>query len=189
MPLPKTVFNYPWLILGLISGLLIMAWPSSVHANGGTIVLVEQVGAYELTLTASPYPLQVGVNDVNALVERLSDQLLVLDAKVTMTIEALDQPGEPQTFSATHDTATNKLYYHANVVFPTPGRWRLTIHLDGPEDEGSATLETQVEERSSLDFLRYLSLVGLPLVVIVFLFFVMSRRGGEALKGDLEGEG
>jgi len=176
-------------MLGLVSGLLIMVWPSSVHANGGTIVLVEQVGAYELTLTASPYPLRVGVNDVNALVERLADQLLVLDAEVTVTTEPLDQPGEPQTFSATHDTATNKLYYHANVVFPTPGRWRLTIHLDGPEDSGSVSRVTQVEEQSSLDFLRYLSLVGLPLVVIVFLFFVMSRRGGEAFKDDLEGEG
>ena len=172
----------------MISGLLLLAWPGLAQANGGTIVLVEEVGAYELTITASPYPLQVGENDVNALVERLADQRLVLEAQVMITTEPLDQPGEPQTFAATHATATNKLYYHANLVLPTPGRWKLTIKVDGPEDSVSTVFETQVEEKSSLDFLRYLSLVGLPLVVIAFIFFVMSRRAGETFKDDLEGE-
>jgi hypothetical protein len=188
MLFPKRLVNALGFALGLIGGLLVIAWPGLVQANGGTIILVEEVGAYELTITASPYPLQVGENDVNALVERLADQQLVLEAEVTMTVEPLDQPGEPQTFAATHATATNKLYYHANVVFPTPGRWKLTIKVDGPEDSVSTVFETQVEERSSLDFLRYLSLVGLPLVIIAFLFFVMSRRAGEAFKGELAGE-
>ena len=165
-----------------------MVWPGLAQANGGTILLVEEVGAYELTVTASPYPLRVGVNDVSVLVEQLSDQLLVLEAEVMMTAEPLDQPGEPQTFPATHDNATNKLYYAANAIFPTSGRWKLTIHVEGPEDSVSTTFETQVEEQSSLDFLSYVSLVGLPLVVIAFLFFIMIRRAGEAFKGDLEGE-
>lgn len=189
MLLLKTGFTLRWFGLGLLSGLLIWAGSGEVQANGGTVLLVEQVGIYELTLTVSSYPLQVGVNDVNALVERQSDQLLVLDAQVTMIAEPLDRPGQPQTFSATHATATNKLYYHANVVFPTPGRWRLTIQVNGPEDSGSATYETQVEERSSLDFLRYITLVGFPLAIIGFIIFVMLRRDKESVKSSLDGEG
>lgn len=65
-------------MLGLIGGLLMIAWAMLAYANGGTILLVEKVGAYELTLAASPYPLQIGANDVNVLIERLADEQLVL---------------------------------------------------------------------------------------------------------------
>jgi hypothetical protein len=188
MPLVKIVFNPLRFISGLLIGLFIIGCPGLAQANGGTTVLVEKLGAYELTITASPYPLQVGENDVNALVGRLADQQLVLDAQVTMTAEPLDRPGESQAFMATHDTATNKLYYHANMVFPTPGRWKLTVTVEGPEDSVSTVFETQVAEKSSLHFLRNISLVGLPLIIIAILFFVMSRRAEKAFEDTLEGE-
>jgi hypothetical protein len=173
--------------LALLAGLLIgITWPGQAGANGGAILFVKEVGAYELTLTASPYPLQVGVNDVNVLVERLSDQLLVLDAQVTIVAEPLDQPGDSQAFPATHETATNKLYYHANVNFAIPGRWQLTVAIDGPEDSVSTTIETQVESGSAVGFLRYCSLMGLPLVILAFLFFVLSRRTREPFNGGAE---
>ena len=172
---------------GLVTGLLILlTWPGLARANGGTILLVETIGPYELTLTASPYPLRVGVNDINALVERRSDLSLVLDAQVNISAEPLDLPGDSQTFAATHDTATNKLYYHANVVLPTPGRWILAVRVDGPEGSASTTFEAQVKQAPYL--LRYLSLVGLPLVVITFLFFVLRRRAAAGSNNDLAGE-
>jgi len=172
----------------MASSLMIMTWPGVVRANGGTILLVEEVGPYELTVTASPYPLQVGTNDVNALVERLSDQRLVLNAQVQMIVEPLDQSGNPQIFLATHDTATNKLYYHANIIFPTSGQWNLTIKVDGPEDSIITTYKAQVTSRQSVNFLRYVSLVGLPLILIAFLFFVLSRRARELFNDNSESE-
>lgn len=185
----KTAFNTQGLAPGLLAGLLILLiWPGLARANGGTILLVEAAGPYELTITASPYPLRVGVNDVNALVERLSDQSLVLDARVTISAEPFDQPGQPQTFSATHDTAANKLYYHANVFLPTPGRWKLAVRVDGPEGSADATFETRVEPEQAPRFLKYLSLVGLPLVIFLFLFFVLRRRAADGFNNDLAGE-
>lgn len=181
----KTAFNYQGLGPGLVAGLLILiTWPGWVQANGGTILLVETAGPYEITITASSYPLRVGVNDVNTLVERRSDLSLVLDAQVSISAEPFDQPGYSQTFSATHDTATNKLYYHANVVLPTPGRWKLAVRVDGPEGSASTTFETQVEQSRASPLFRYLSLVGLPLVVITFLFFVLRRRATEGFNSD-----
>lgn len=174
--------------LGLVIELLLLAGPGLVQANGGTIVLVEKVGAYDLTVTASPYPLQVGVNDVSVLLGRLSDGQVVLDAQVTVTAEPLDQPGEPQTFPATHDNATNKLYYAANVIFPTPGRWKLTVQVGGPEGPASTAFETQVEERQFWGLLDYVNLVALPLIVVAILFFIVSRRAWKDLNNGLEQE-
>jgi hypothetical protein len=185
-------FNrYPvqqWLIVVALIGWFMLTWPGLSRANGGTILLVEQVGPYDLTVTGSPYPLQTGPNDISVLLGRLADSQIVLDAQVTLIAQPIDPPGEPQTFPATHDNATNKLYYAANVVFPTPGRWKLMVQVDGPEGSASTTFEAEVEEKSSLDLLRYLSLVGLPLVIIAVLFFVLNRRAEEAIKGDLAGE-
>jgi hypothetical protein len=45
-----------------------------------------------------------------------------------------------------------------------------------------------VTEKSSLGFLRNISLVGLPLIIIAILFFVMSRRAEKAFEDTLEGE-
>lgn len=178
---------YQRFAIGLVIGLVVILWPELAIANGGTTLLVEKVGAYEVTITASPYPLEVGLNDISVLVGRLSDQQIVLDAEVLMVAEPVDHSGQPQSFSATHTNATNKLYYAANVVFPTPGRWKMTVQVDGPEGSASTVFETQVEEQSS-DFLRYFSLIGLPLIAIVILFFVLNRRAGSKLNSYLEGE-
>lgn len=176
------------LAIGLVIGLVVTFWPKLAIANGGTTILVENVGAYEVTVTASPYPLEVGLNDISVLLGRLSDQQIVLDAEVSMVVEPVDRLGEPLTFSATHDKATNKLYYAANVDFPTPGRWKMTVQVGGPEGPATTVFETQVEQQS-LGFLRYLSLIGLPLIAIVILFFVLSRRAGSKLDSYLlEGE-
>ncbi|RIK24686.1 MAG: hypothetical protein DCC55_41170 [Chloroflexi bacterium] len=176
------------LAVGLVIGLLLLTGPGLVQANGGTIVLVEKVGAYDLTVTASPYPLQVGVNDVSVVLARLSDAQVVLDAQVTITAEPLDQPDEPQPFPATHDNATNKLYYAANVVFPTTGRWKLTVQVDGPEGSANTAFETQVEEQQFWGLLDYVNLVALPLIVIALLFFIASRRTWKDLGNELEQE-
>ncbi|MCL4294599.1 MAG: hypothetical protein KJ077_02685 [Anaerolineae bacterium] len=179
---------YQWFALGLVLGLLVLAEPGLVQANGGTIILVEKVGAYDLTVTASPYPLQVGVNDVSVVLARRSDAQVVLDAQVTITAEPLDQPGEPQPFPATHDNATNKLYYAANVVFPTTGCWKLTVQVDGPEGSANTAFEAQVEEQQFWGLLEYVNLVALPLIVVVILFFIVSRRTWKDLGNELEKE-
>lgn len=59
---------------------------------------------------------------------------------------------------------------------------------DRTEDSVSTAFETQVERGQPLDFLRYVNLLGLPLVVIAFLFFVLSRRAEEAFNDNLEEE-
>lgn len=176
------------LVLNLIIGLLIMAWPRLLSANGGTTLLVQEVGAYEILVTASPHPLQVGANDISVLVARLSDARLVLEADIIITAEPVGKPGERQTFLATHAQATNKLYFAADVNLPTPGRWQLTVQVDGPEDSVSTTVEAEVVQQQFWGLPRYLSLIGLSLVAIAFLLFVLNRRASERLNSHLEKE-
>ena len=165
-----------------------MLWVSLAQANGGTILWSEEVGAYDLTVTASPFPLRVGLNDISVLLGRQSDSQIVLNAMVSMTARPVDHSGRLQNFPATHANATNKLYYAANVVFPTPGRWQLTVQVDGPEGLATTSFEVQTEPAQSFDFLLYINLVGLPLIIIVFLFFVFSRKIKNEVNESLEGD-
>lgn len=71
---------------------------------------------------------------------------------------------------------------------PTPGRWKLTVQMDGPEGSANTAFETQVEEQQFWGLLDYLNLVALPLVVIVILFFIVSRRAWKDLGNKLEQE-
>jgi hypothetical protein len=190
----KGVFHFnqspfgQWFMTGLVIGLFMMVWFGQAQANGGTTFWIEEVGVYDLTITASPFPLQVGVNDISVLLGRQSDSQIVLEAEILITAQPLDHAGRPQIFSATHANATNKLYYAANVDFPTPGRWQLLVQVDGPEGSISTAFEVQVEPAQPFNFLRYVSLIGLPFVAIVFLFFVLSRRAGKEFNEELEEE-
>jgi hypothetical protein len=169
-----------WFVAGLVIGLLVILWPGRVQANGGTTMLVEQIEGYELTVTASPYPLEVSrTNDISALLARLSDSGIELDAEVTITTEPLDQPGASQTFAANHANATNKLYYASLIDFPNPGRWRLTVRVGGPEGSGSAIFEESVGERQISDLLIY-PLIGIAAVVILYFFAAKLGRRSKA---------
>jgi hypothetical protein len=180
---------HQWLVVGVLVGSLMLTWSGIIQANGGTILLVEQVGAYDFTITGSPYPLQVGQNDISILLGRLADAQVVLDAQVTLIAHPLDPPGEPHTFTATHDNAINKLYYAANVVFPTPGRWKLTVQVDGPEGSASADFETEVVQGSLFGSRTSVELIGAAIIVGILglIFFVLNRRSEEKSKADLEG--
>ena len=179
------ISKYPfhrWLALPLLFVLLMTLWPGVTHANGGSILLVERLSTYYVRVAVSPYPPQVGVNDISVLLSRASDAQVVLDAEVTLTAEPLDQPGELQTFPATHANATNKLYYAANAVFPTPGRWRLTLRIDGPEGAVGRSFEIEVMPRPLPTFLKYLGPAALALGAMVFLFIILNRRSAEDTK-------
>ena len=176
----QKIFRSIWLIVGAVIALLVLPYAGPAYANGGTTILVDEVGPYSLTVTASPYPLRVGAtNDISALIGRQTDQQLVLDAEVVITVTPVDQAGEAQTFSANHDNATNKLYYAANVIFPTTGRWRITVQVDGLEGSGATSFEEQVEERSRSRALLW-SIIGIAVGVIAFvLSLFMGRRSRE----------
>ncbi|MHB0870730.1 MAG: FixH family protein [Chloroflexota bacterium] len=139
-------------------------------ANGGTIQLSSQpAGPYLVTVFTSPSPVRVGIVDVSVLIQRPDSNEAVLDAHVVVSVQPVDHVGPADTFSATHEQATNKLYHATNVDLPTEGRWRIEVQAFGPEGDGAVGFELDVSRESLLDRpLQLAMLMAIPLVVVAW---------------------
>lgn len=154
-----------------------LAFGQPVLANGGTIQLSRApAGPYEVTVLTSPSPLTVGVADVSVLVQRPGADEVVSDARVTVGTEPLARAGPGGSFEATHEQATNKLFYAANVELPTAGRWRFRVHVTGPSGEGAVSFEAEVAEAGLLDQPLVLLILVLPLGAAAIWWLARSGR-------------
>lgn len=167
----------------LASLLVALASGGRALANGGMIqVAGKPIGPYLVTVFTSPSPLRVGVVDVSALVQRAGSQEPVLDARVTVTTEPVGHAGPGGSFEATHEQATNKLYYAANVDLPAEGRWRIALQVSGPEGEGTVAFEVEASRESLLD--RPLLLMALMVLPLIPIAWWLSRGGRSSRTGD-----
>jgi hypothetical protein len=132
----------------LIGGFVLLICLLSVartQANGGAIILADTIGPYNVRVTADPYPLQVGTNDISVLVGGVGDGQLILDAEVSVTAVPRDQPNQAATFPASHELASEPDYYASNTIFSEPGPWKLLVAVNGPAGPVTAEVEVQVE--------------------------------------------
>lgn len=137
----------------LFLAFLALALPSSAVANGGGITQLSRqpAGPYLVTATTSPSPLKVGLADVSVLVERADTEDLISDAHVSISAQPVDGGVTASTFAATHEQATNKLFYAANVALPQPARWQFQVHVAGAQGQGDAGFQADVQEASLFD--------------------------------------
>ena len=85
------------------------------------------------------------------------------DALVTVTAQELGQVLPSVMFPATHDRASNALYYAADIELPRPGRWRLTIQVSSHLGQGTAAFDVDVAQGDSAESIRLWSAaLGLP---------------------------
>lgn len=148
-------------------------------ANGGVIQLSRApAGPYAITVQTSPSPIQTGSVDVSVLVQRAESEDLVQDARVQVTAQPAGQPEQARAYEATHDQATNKLFYAAGVDLPTPGRWRITARVQGALGDGAANFEIEASQAGPLDNpLLLLLFVGMPaFLAAVWLARRRTRR-------------
>jgi hypothetical protein len=130
--------------LVLVLLLVLAAAPSALADGGDEQVASVRVGDYSVRIFTPPDPITVGVADVSLLVQRAGSSELVPDARVTVRAEPVGHDGEAGTYLATHDNATDKRYYAANVRLPSEGGWLLTVHIDGPLGPAETSLPIQV---------------------------------------------
>jgi hypothetical protein len=125
--------------------LLAALWPSSALADGGQEQVASvRAGEYTLRIFTPPDPITTGTADVSVLVQRAGSSELVSNARVTVTAEPSGHEGETRTFPATHDNATDKRYYAANVRLPSDGDWRLTVRVEGPLGPAETSFQIHV---------------------------------------------
>jgi hypothetical protein len=169
-------------VIVLSAAALFLSSPNSALANGGTIQLANSpVGPYFVTVMTSPSPLRVGTADVSVLVTRANQDDVIEDATVFVDVQAAASPANHVRYPATHDLATNRLFYAANVPFPTSGQYVLTIAVTGTAGTGNIPIHVNVDP-SFLGFtITDLACTAVPISgLIAFLIFgsrSRNRRG------------
>ena len=129
-----------------------LAGVAQAHGGGGAPHLSNAVvGPYRVSAWTQPSPLRAGNMHVsiavseppasNAAAEAGSP---VLDAIVNVRLNPVDQTGETLAAPATHQNATNKLFYEADLTVPAEGQWQVTILVEGPAGSGHANFQIEV---------------------------------------------
>src|SRR6516225_10741923 len=96
------------LIIQLLLLSLLIPHPSSLaRADGGTVRLREQAGAYQVTVFTAPTPFRAGPVDVSVLVLDAGTGEYVPEARVTVRLRAR-ATGTVLVYPATAAAATNK---------------------------------------------------------------------------------
>lgn len=159
--------------------------PSNAYAHGGGEPRLTNVaaGPYRLYLWSSPEPPRVGeihftvaVTEPNADAPVSDDdqslEAAILDAEVQIALKPVDQDVEPILVSATHQEAVFEMFYEADTVLPTAGKWRATVTVIGPEGQGSAPFELDLLPARIVNWTLVIGL-GMGLLAIIGL----SRLG------------
>jgi hypothetical protein len=148
-----------WLCLALAGGVAM--------ADGGAVQWRERAGPYTVTVFTAPVPARAGPVDFSVLVQRAADNEVVLDAVVALRLTMageVDVRGE-----ATHDQATDKLLYSANLNPRKPGVWQLEVQVRGADGNGSTTGPIRLLEAESgaWNYWPYFAVV--PVFVCLFI--------------------
>ncbi len=165
-----------WLWTGL-AAILLLAPAPSVQANGGKLqVGNRQAGPFELTVFTDPTPIRVGTVDVSVAVQRAGTSDFVPDARVTVGTQPLGLAAPGGTFAATHERATNKLFYAADVILPAAGRWLIAVQVASELGEGSVSFEVEATEPSLLDDPLVVMLFAAPPLLLILWWVARTRR-------------
>ncbi len=175
---------------GRIGSVLLAAWlaallsltPASVaRANGGKLQVGNRpAGPFELTVFTDPTPVRVGTVDVSVAVQDAGTSDFVRDARVLVKAEPLGPAANGGTFEATHERATNKLFYAADVVLPAAGRWLIEVHVASELGSGSVAFEVEATEPGLLDNPAFVVLLAAPPALLAWWLVGRRRRGKRA---------
>jgi hypothetical protein len=154
-------------------------------ANGGTVQVSEHVsGPYQLSVFTSPSPIRVGTVDVSVLVQRPGSNEVVQDAVVLVSVQGVQSGTPAEVYEATHEQATNKLYYAANVHLPIEGRWAMEVVVLGQQGEATASFEVQATRETLMDRPAVLAaIIALPVVLVLGWMALGKRRGSSESEG------
>ena len=154
-------------VLAIVAGLLLSR---SASANGGTVqVSRELAGPFEVTVWTDPSPIRVGTVDVSVMVELPGGRVLQ-DARVSVTAWPMRDVGGAATYEATHDLATNKLFYAAHVPIPRAGPWEIKVMIVELSGEGDVSFMIEASEANFSD--------RVPLLVFIAMLVGLTVAAG-----------
>ena len=144
------------MVLGYAGDPGIDPWPMAGPSGFPT----SRAGPYILTVFTSPTPIRVGSWTSAPWFRTRAARRLCGTRSVQVTAEPVGHEGSRSSYEATHELATNKLYFAANVDLPEEGRWRITVQVAGDDGDGNASFEVDASQGSLLDTPLLLGLAG-----------------------------
>lgn len=158
-------------------GLLALGASGSARANGGTLRLARvEAGPYLVSAWTQPDPPRVGQFDVSVAVMRPQDGTPVLDVATTVAAQHADDPTSRVSGPAVRGGGGNFLLYHAELELPQPGRWRVSVAVQAPAGQGSASFEVDAVQGVPLTPLLIAGAAAVLLAWILRRHFVRGAR-------------
>jgi hypothetical protein len=152
--------------------LLIASRPVEAHTEGKMQLSAEPAGPFKMTVFTSPDPAEVGEIHIAALIFTADDASPVLDANVTVELAPLDGNGSTHSVQASLGDAENKLLFEAVSDVSEPGTYLVTVTIEDPTgQQGAASFDLEVTSSGGINWLYFIPVIGLGLVVLLWLYF------------------
>jgi hypothetical protein len=146
-------------------------------ADGGAVLFRGPAGPFDVTVFGSPTPVRIGTSDLSVLVKKTAGDATVLDADISLhLVKSIDGKIIEVTARATHDKATNKLLYAANMRIPANGSWRVDVLVKqgGTAAQLSGRMSVLPPQPPLMKYWAYFAL--LPLIAILFAISQRLKR-------------
>ena len=157
---------------------LLLASASLVLADGGVVLLHQEITPLVVTVFAAPVPPRAGMIDLSLLLQTSETLDPVLDADVQFTLTNGSSQIRAQ---ATHARTQNKMLYAASVVLSTQGDWRYTATAQTAKDASpvsvSGIITVGPPEPKWTEYAGYLAL---PFVCLAVFALHQWLRWGRA---------
>lgn len=167
--------------------LLLAAWlaappPAGAHGGGKPQLVNSPAGPYLVSVWTNPDPLRVGTAHFTIAVSEppppgAENGEIVLNAAVRVALTPQNQPPEvrPVGGLATHQDATNKLFYETDLEVPLEGLWQVAVLIDGPAGAGEVAFEIEVRPAGGTNW-TLLGGVAVVLVMAALLIQFSQKR-------------
>ena len=138
----------------------------SAMGDGAHMQLTQAAGPFVITLFTAPTPLRSGPVEVSLLIQTRGDRAPVRDATVDIVLRALAPDAHQEiTVRAQRGLLPNKLFYSAELVIPTMGRWSIAAHVRDGERAADVSCEVDVAAAMAPLF-AFWGFIALPFVAI-----------------------
>jgi hypothetical protein len=126
---------------------ILIAPPSGLRADGGTMRLLERVGGYRITVFTDPTPLRAGSVDVSVFVQDADTGEPAAGVQIMVQAAPRGRPDQAVGHAATAEAATNKLFRSAIFELPESGWWDIEAKVDGERGQGRVRFDVEVADR------------------------------------------
>jgi len=146
-------------------------------ADGGTVQLRKEAGAFVITVFTSPAPLSSGPADISLLLQNRNGPEPVLDANVSLVLRS-DASSDEISVRPTRQQAQNKLLYAGPVTLSESGKWQLavTILRNGERTDATGTIDVAPAAKMAAATWGYIAFPPLTITLFVVRERLIRRR-------------